>query len=237
MHGDLNEGHVLSAGFGILLMALITLNLCADSAIPAFGSVGVLSIVFLLLYLVAMRVIYLYNQKKIKRLIHDMAREYRYKEYTLRRAFLMYGLNAVVIVAAAAYLPALGERIAASTGMSQTFVGNFFIALATSLPEVVVTVAAVRMGAVDLALGDLFGSNLFNVAILAVDDILYADGPILSAVSGNHTVIAAAAIAMTGTAIIGLTYRQIKKSVFLAWDSVGILIIYVVAQIILFSLA
>jgi cation:H+ antiporter len=92
------------------------------------------------------------------------------------------------------------------------------------------------MGAVDMALGDLFGSNLFNVAILAVDDILYVDGPILSDVSGHHVVIAAAAIAMTGTVIIGLTYRQIKKSVFLAWDSVGILLIYVVAQIILFSL-
>jgi cation:H+ antiporter len=236
MHGEFNEGHVLSAGFGVLLLSLITLNLCIGGALPSLGWVGVFSVVFMLLYLLAMRVIFLYNKRKIAAHIRELAREYRYKEYSLRRAVLLYALNAAVIVAAAAYLPELGARIAAATGMTQTFVGNFFIALATSLPEVVVTVAAVRMGAVDLALGDLFGSNLFNVAILAIDDVAYTRGPILEAVSGHHVVIAAAAIAMTATAIIGLTYRQIKKSVFLAWDSIGILAIYIVGQTILFVL-
>jgi cation:H+ antiporter len=236
MHGELNEGHVLSAGFGVLLLGLITLNLCVGAALPSLGWVGVSSVVFILLYVLAMRVIFLYNKRKIAARIRELAREYRYKEYSLRRAVLLYALNAAVIVAAAAYLPELGARIAAITGMTQTFVGNFFIALATSLPEVVVTVAAVRMGAVDLALGDLFGSNLFNVAILAIDDFAYTKGPILAEVSGHHVVIAAAAIAMTATAIIGLTYRQIKKSIFLAWDSIGILAIYIVGQAILFML-
>jgi cation:H+ antiporter len=236
MHGNFNEGHVLSAGFGVLLLGLITLNLCVGPALPSLGWVSVFSALFMLLYLLAMRVIFLYNKKKIAAHIRELAREYRYKEYSLRRASLLYALNALVIVAAAAYLPELGARIAATTGMTQTFVGNFFIALATSLPEVVVTVAAVRMGAVDLALGDLFGSNLFNVAILAIDDVAYTKGPILAEVSGHHVVIAAAAIAMTATAIIGLTYRQIKKSIFLAWDSVGILLIYIVGQAILFAL-
>ena len=236
MHGDLNEGHVLSAGFGILMLGLITLNLCVGAVLPSLGWVGISSVLFILLYLLAMRVIFLYNKKKIAEHIRELAREYRYKRYSLKRAVLLYALNAAVIVAAAAYLPELGARIAETTGLTQTFVGSFFIALATSLPEVVVTVAAVRMGAVDLALGDLFGSNLFNVAILAIDDFAYTKGPILAAVSGHHVVIAAAAIAMTATAIIGLTYRQIKKSAFLAWDSIGILAIYIVGQVILFTL-
>ena len=212
------------------------MNLCVGPALPSLGWVGVFSVCFMLLYLLAMRVIFLYNKKKIAAHIRELAREYRYKEYSLRRAALLYALNAVIIVAAAAYLPELGARIAAATGMTQTFVGNSFIALATSLPEVVVTVAAVRMGAVDLARGDLFGSHRFNVAILASVDIAYTKGPILEAVSSHHVVIAAAAIAMTATAIIGLTYRQIKKSIFLAWDSIGILAIYVVGQVILFAL-
>ena len=236
MHGEFNEGHVLSAGFGILLLGLITLNLCVGSALPSLGWVSVFSVLFILLYLLAMCVIFLYNKRKIAAHIRELAREYHYKEYSLKRAALLYALNAVVIVAAAAYLPELGAAIAAMTGMTQTFVGNFFIALATSLPEVVVTIAAVRMGAIDLALGDLFGSNLFNVAILAIDDVAYTKGPILAEVSGHHVVIAAAAIAMTATSIIGLTYRQIKKSIFLAWDSIGILAIYVVGQVILFAL-
>ena len=145
-------------------------------------------------------------------------------------------VNGVVIVVVAAYLPHVGERIAAMTGFGQTFVGSFFIALSTSLPELVVTVAAVRLGAVDLALGNLFGSNLFNIAVLAVEDFLYTKGPLLASASPNHVVTAGAAIAMTAAAIVGLTYRTIKKPFFLAWDSMGILALYFVGQVILYVL-
>ncbi|MCK7514287.1 MAG: hypothetical protein MZV70_66565 [Desulfobacterales bacterium] len=77
----------------------------------------------------------------------------------------------------------MAERIAEMTGLGQTFVGNIFVAIATSLPELTVSIAALRIGAVDMAVGNIFGSNLFNMLILAVQDIFYFKGPILSHVS------------------------------------------------------
>jgi cation:H+ antiporter len=143
-------------------------------------------------------------------------------------------LNAVVIIAAATYLPHLGERIAELTGLGRTFVGSIFIAVSTSLPELVVTVGALRIGAIDIALGNLFGSNLFNIGILAVDDVFYTKGPLLSNVSPNHIVSALAAITMTAIAIIGLTYQTTTKRHFFAWDSIAIVLVYIAATCILY---
>ncbi len=149
---------------------------------------------------------------------------------------MMYAVNALFIIAAATWLPHLGDRISEMTGLGNTFVGSVFIALSTSLPELVITVGAIRIGAIDLALGNIFGSNLFNIGILALDDMLYTKGALLSSVSSNHVVSAIAAIMMTAIAIIGLTYRTDRKFLFLAWDSVGIAAVYTVSTLILFAL-
>ena len=117
----------------------------------------------------------------------------------------------MVVIIAAIFLPKIGEGIAETTGLGQTFVGNIFIALSTSLPEVVVSISAVKMGAIDLAVGNLFGSNIFNILILAIDDIFFVKGPILSFVNTSHIISALSAILMTAIAIIGLTYRSEKR--------------------------
>jgi cation:H+ antiporter len=88
-----------------------------------------------------------------------------------------------------------------------SFVGTMFIAGATSLPELVVTISALRLGAVDLAIGNLLGSNLFDVLILAADDIAYTKGPLFVSVSPIHAVTAFAAVIMSGLFIIALLYR------------------------------
>jgi cation:H+ antiporter len=98
--------------------------------------------------------------------------------------------------------------------------------LITTLPELVVSIAAMRIGATDLIFGNLFGSNLFNLAILAVDDVLYLKGPLFSDAAQNHMVTANAAIAMTAVAVIGLTYRASHKRFLFAWDSLAILALY-----------
>jgi len=120
--------------------------------------------------------------------------------------------------------------------LGQTFVGNIFIAVSTSLPEVVVSVSAVKMDAVDLAIGNLFGSNIFNIFILALDDLLFIKGPILSFVQMDHAVSAVSAIMMTAIAIIGLTYRTERKRLFLAWDSIGIVVVYIINLVLLYTL-
>jgi len=80
-----------------------------------------------------------------------------------------------------------------------------------TLPELVVTLTALRLGAIDMAVGSLLGSNLFNVLLLAVDDAAYAPGPLLAAVTPAHLVTAMLAMTMTGTALVALYYRSKQR--------------------------
>ncbi|MDI6744766.1 MAG: hypothetical protein QMD07_05245 [Thermodesulfovibrionales bacterium] len=230
------HGHILSAGFGVLLLSIIGIGLFLGNRVPSLGWIGSYSFVVLVIYFMAMRLLFVYEKKRIAEFVKERVEELRYEKISTRTAVVNYGINAMVVIIAAIFLPRIGAGIAETTGLGQTFVGNIFIALSTSLPEVVVSISAVKMGAIDLAIGNLFGSNIFNIFILAIDDILFVKGPILSFVNASHIISALSAVLMTAIAIIGLTYRTEKKALFLAWDSIGILFVYVINLMLLYTL-
>jgi len=231
-----HHGHVLSAGFGMLLLGIAAISLFLGSRIPSIGWIGLYTPLVAGVYLIAMRVVYSYEKKQITAFVKDMAVELKYEDISTRSAVVRYVINAVVVVIAAVFLPKIGEGIAETTGLGQTFVGNIFIAVSTSLPELVISITAVKMGAINLAVGNLFGSNIFNILILGIDDLFFVKGPLLSFVNQNHVISALSAIVMTAIAIIGLTYRAEKKKLFLAWDSVGMVLIFVINLMLLYML-
>jgi peptidoglycan-associated lipoprotein len=144
--------------------------------------------VLIALYFVAMRVIFAHEQHRRARESQEVAQELQYAELTLRSAVLQYSAAAVVVIAAALWLPRLGAELARQTGLGEAFVGSFFIAITTSLPEIVVSLAAVRIGALDLGVGNVLGSNLFNLLILGLDDVFYREGPLLASADVSHSV-------------------------------------------------
>ena len=98
-----------------------------------------------------------------------------------------------------------------------------------------VTVAALRMGAVDLAIGKLFGSNLFNIAILAIDDLAYLPGPLLADVSLSHASSAFSAMMMSGLAVVGLVLRPASRVLrTVSWVSLLLLVIYLLNTLFLY---
>jgi len=231
-----HQGNILSAAFGILLLCIVVLSIFLGKYISPLGWIGPYSIFFTVIYLIAIRLVYSYEKRQIAAFVKEKAIELRYEDISTKTAVLHYTLNAVIVVIAAAFLPKIGEGIAETTGLGQTFVGNIFIAISTSLPEVVVSLSAIKIDAIDLAIGNLFGSNIFNILILAIDDIFFMGGPILSFAHQNHIISALSAIVMTTIAIIGLTYRAEKKPLFIAWDSIGIITIYIINIMLLYTL-
>ncbi|HET9700009.1 MAG TPA: sodium:calcium antiporter [Burkholderiales bacterium] len=222
-----SQGHILSAAFGVVLIGFVAFNLLVAGrlGIPAIGHVGWYSPLILVLYAFAMNIVFQYERKQIAEHAEQAAE--LYPGITLREAGLGYGIAAVVVVGAGIWLPFLGADIAAATGLHRTFVGTLFVAFATSLPELVVTVAALRLGALDLAIANLLGSNLFDIAIIAIDDLFFLEGPLLSHVSPLHAVSAVSAMIMSGIVIVGLLYRprtRLFRSV--GWISIFLLCVY-----------
>ena len=140
-----------------------------------------------------------------------------------------------VFLVAGTVLPFAGKALAEAYGWNASFVGTLLVAAATSLPELVVTVAALRIGALDMAIANLLGSNLFDLLVIAIDDLFYLPGPILAHVSPVHAASALSAIVMTGAVMAGFVYRP-KSRVLgtIGWASVFLLAVYVLNSYLLF---
>lgn len=230
-----SQGHLLSAGFGVVLIGFAGLNvLLADrTSAYALGHVGPYTPVIVLVYLIAMRAIFNYERTQIEEFSEQMAD--RHPEITLRTAVIRYSFAAAVVVGAGSFLPFIAAHLATVMGWQTTFVGTLFVAGVTSLPELVVTLSALRIGALDMAISNLLGSNLFNIAILAIDDLLYAKGPLLAHVSLVHAMSAMSAVVMTGVVIIGLVYRP-KTRLFMGvgWISLSLLTFYLLNSYVIY---
>ena len=106
-------------------------------------------------------------------------------------------------------------------GSSRSFVGTLFMAFITTLPEIAFTLLALRLRALDMAMGNQLGSSLFNVAILAIDDIFYTWEPLLADALSVHGGTAITAVVMSGLVMIGLMMRpQGRELRVLSWVSV-----------------
>jgi cation:H+ antiporter len=119
-----------------------------------------------------------------------------------------------------------GAAIAAATGLSQSVVGALFTAVTTSLPELVTTVAAVRRGALTLAVGGIIGGNTFDVLFLVGADVAYRDGSIFHAVPDRDLFLLAWAIVMAAVLLLGLLRRERVGPAGIGFESTALIAIY-----------
>jgi cation:H+ antiporter len=228
LYSRLSPNHVLSAAFGIILIGVVGFSLLLEHRGRglAVGHVGIYSPIIAVIYLMAVRTLFRHERNCESRPVESGAVA---SGTSLGAALWIYALAATVVVATGVWLPFIGQRLAVVMGVGETFVGTLLIALATSLPEVVVTVGALRIRAFNMAVSNLFGSNLFNVVILVFEDLVFLPGSILTVVSELHTMSAMSAIVMTGIAVVGLVYQP-QRRLFrrIGWASLFLLSIYLI---------
>ena len=241
MHRDepillrVHQGHILAAGFGIMLIGFAGMSVILANQQFSFsiGHVGLYSPIIIGLYFIAIRTVFRYERDQVAAYVEDVAAQYG--DITLRTAVRRYLTAAAVLVAAGVWLPFVGSDLADAMGWQQTFVGTLLVAGATSLPELVVTIAALRIGALNMGIANLLGSNLFNILVLAIDDIAFVKGPILSHVSPVHAVSAFSAVIMTGIVVVGILYRSKRRlSRYIDWISISLFLVYLLNSYVLF---
>lgn len=236
-----SQGHVLAAAFGVVMLGFMMVSLLvthlagdAGTALPVMlAGLGfsLATPVVLALYLVAMRTVFNYERAHMQAPAGATGEPLP----SLRQAMVRFAAAAVVVAGAGLWLPFTAVDLARAMGWSNSFVGSMFVALATSLPELAVTLSSLRLGAVDMAIGNLLGSNLFNVAIIAVDDVFYRQGSLLTDGSLVHAVTAGSAIVMTGLAMVGLFFRPRSRVLrAVGWVSLGLLAVYLLNTYVLY---
>jgi cation:H+ antiporter len=126
------------------------------------------------------------------------------------------------------------QAIAELSGLGAIFVGAFLVGLSTSLPELVTAIAAARLGAFDLAVGNLFGSNAFHMAIFLAMD-LAAPGPIFAALDPGHALVASSAILLMALGVAAMVYRAERRFALLEPDRLLMIAFYAASAWILFA--
>jgi cation:H+ antiporter len=228
------KGHSFSAGLGILLIAFagVSIILSTDVWNGAIGWVGIYSVVLVLLYLWGSRRIF--SSEREREVENPVL---KYQKLSSWRSYLGFAIVALAIIGAGTWLAFIGDEIATGTGWDATFVGSLFLAVTTSLPELAVCIAALRIGAMDMAIADVLGSNMFNIGIgIFCYDIFSRGSSIFSAASHDHIFTAVIAILMTFIVIAGLVSRPGRITPLrISWHSLALIVIYLGGAYALFT--
>jgi cation:H+ antiporter len=168
---------------------------------------------------------------------HDEA--HPYSSETLSRALSTYVLAAAVVVGSAIWLAQTGDRLADEMGWEASYVGTQFLAFSTSLPELAVSVAAIRLNAPEMAITNVLGSNVFNMGfVLFLDDVAYTDGALWAAISDIHALTGLIAVLMTAVVVVGLVNRpRGRPGKFWTFESVILIGLYAAASLLVFGLS
>ncbi len=232
---SVSMGHTLVAGLAIALTSVAAAFINADLG-WSIGHVGVDTIGLALLYLLGARVVFRHQFLEARLRIAERAAQRAGggddpEEATLRLpsrgSLLAFAVAAAFILVAAPFLASSAADISEITGLQKSFVGVTFLAITTSLPELATAIAAVRLGSYDLAVGNLFGSNAFNMLVFLFADIAYRPGPITSSVADAQVLAALMAVLLTATGMMGIIYRAERRFFLLEPDALAVILGYI----------
>lgn len=164
----------------------------------------------------------------------DMPRTHRDKGSFLLLTQL--ALFAALILVAGYTVASVGAAIAGQSGLGQSFVGFALLAIATSLPEASTVFATVRRGFYTMAISDILGTNILNVALIAGVDLIDAADPVLNRVGMFSALAAGLGITVTALLLMGLAERADRTVWRMGIDSLLILVVYAGGLVLLFQL-
>jgi cation:H+ antiporter len=221
--------HALTAALGSAMIGLSIFFILGDIPLR-IGWMGLDSLTLILVYVGGIRLIQQNGQASGT--VVELPRERTVMP--LWRALVGFALATAVLVVVTPHLVRSSKEIAEITGLGAGFVGTTLLAMVTSLPETVAVVAAARLGAYDMAVGNLFGSNVFNMFALGVADLFYTPGRFLGAIDPAFALVGMLGLLLTNMALIGNIARVERRLGFVEADALLILLLYFGGMLFLF---
>ncbi|MFO0917272.1 MAG: hypothetical protein U0872_03035 [Planctomycetaceae bacterium] len=226
MLSQLAASHALSGNVGASLIAVVSICLLTQP-LSARGELLEISYglwVVLAGYLMGIRLVYLDQQISAQASRNSDKASTSVSGKTWHQPALGFAVAAGVIVVAGPFLAESAGQIAEASGLGNSFVGTTLVAFSTSLPELVASLAALRIGAHDLVIGNVFGSNAFNMVLFVPLDLAHR-GPLLAAVSPNHALTGLAAVLATLIVVLGQLYHAERRRRVIEPDALLVILV------------
>ena len=222
---------------GIILISIALVSMLAHGFVPSMSGwyISPFSIILFGAFWVAMS--HVYRAEKIEREPSEESEEEpNYINESLPRSIFIYLITAAVVVGAAIWLANIGEDLSHAMGWETSFVGTQFLALSTSVPEIAASLAALRLGAPELAITNVLGSNVFNMGfVLFLDDVAFTEGALWHGISQIHQLTAITAVIMTSIVVLGILTKRWKRPRWPVSPEAALLIgLYVAASVLVF---
>ena len=226
-----SSDHVLVATIAVILTAIAGAAI-ASGGWGHLGHVGVETLLIVAIYLLGMRAVY--------GNLHTTAPPDQLELGETNKTVLMRGLRGFAFAAlglsiTAPLLVLSADGIAVEGGLTETLVGTLLVGFTTSFPEMAATFAAVRLGALDMAVGNIMGSNAFNMCILLAMDVSFRSGPVLAHVSREQVLSAQFAVLSIALGMLGLIARKGQRMGPVRIESLLIVLSYAGAAALLAS--
>ena len=221
-------------GYLIVLAAVMTGAAVLFGAVKmdvSFWQVGLSSVILIAIYVVGMRVVYATRPSAEADSDSGEARG-----MTLGRAWTMFGLASLGVIAAGFFLAWSTDQVAEITGVASSTLGILAVSLVTTMPEASATIAAARMGAIDLGLAGLFGSCVFNVTILSFADIFYREDILVNQTEAAHLVAGGVALGLIVLALALVLGRNRLRKVAVATGLVLMALIWIAGAVLVGAL-
>jgi cation:H+ antiporter len=212
--------HALTGSLAIMMIGLVLYFMAADIQVK-IGFLGLDSIIIIAAYIFALRLIS--GEPKGEKLSNEDIPDDVPKLWV---GLLGFSLAAGALILVTPLMVSSAVEIAELTGLGTTFVGTTLVALVTSLPEMVTTIAAIRIGASDMAIGNLFGSNMFNMFALGLTDLFYTQGRFLGTIDPAFMLVGLFGLLMTAIGLVGNLAKLERRFWFIEVDSLLLFILY-----------
>ncbi len=156
------------------------------------------------------------------------------EQYSLPRLIIWFVALAAVVGVAGYYVAQTAFIITEQTSFSESFIGALGTSVTTSLPELVVSVTAVRQGALTLAVSNIIGGNTFDVLFLAFADIAFREGSLYHFGTDRQSFIISLTILLTGILLLGLLHRQKYGIGKVGWESALSILLFLGGYLLLY---
>jgi cation:H+ antiporter len=214
--------HALTGSLAVFMIGLVLFFMIADIDIK-IGWVGIDGLMIIAFYIISVRLI----QSNADHGAHmESYDEIEDGIPSLRTGITGFFISAGILVAISPFMVQSANEIAVVTGLGSTFIGTTLVALTTSLPEAVTTLAAIKIGANDMAIGNLFGSNMFNMFVIGLNDAFFTQGRFLTTIDPSLLLVGAIGILMTGMGLIGNLAKLEKRIWFIEIDALALILLF-----------
>lgn len=143
--------------------------------------------------------------------VADEAKDEELPHLSSRKAWISFGIGLVVLVASSKALVWGASAIAMQFGVPELIIGLTIVAVGTSLPELAATLASALRGHAEIAIGNIVGSNLFNLlAVMAMPGLLAPEELPINFLLRDYGAMCIATILMAAAAYHGLRHSRAK---------------------------